>query len=408
MQIGKDVLKIEDGFMRKNTSNYADKSLVYMDNAATSWPKPRQVWQEMEACVTNYCANPGRGSHKMSERSMEVVTQCRVKVANLINAPDFYNNVIFTKNCTEATNHLLYGVLKPGDHVVVSPMEHNAVMRPLWHMEQVRGIKLNFLNLDALLFNPQRELKRKLTSKTKLIVCMLSSNVTGLLFPIRQIGEFARAKGIPFFVDAAQGMGSQEINVVKDGISMLTFPGHKNLYGPQGTGGFWIADYIDLTPLLRGGTGVNSSNKMQGRDFPNEYESGTMNVPGIAGLLRGIDFVETYGLENIRKYKNCLLEDLCNGLSKIKGVKVVSEQCPAKNSGIVSINIDGYNSRKVAEILDSQYNIAVRGGLHCAPQAHRQIGTFHQGCVRFSPGVFNTIYDVEKCIEAVIKIATQI
>jgi len=391
--------------MRKNTSNYASESLIYMDNAATSWPKPPQVWRDMEECMTNYCANPGRGSHKMSERSMKVVTQCRVNVANLINAPDFYNNVIFTKNCTEATNHLLYGILKPGDHVLVSPMEHNAVMRPLWHMEQVRDIKLNFLNLDSLLFNPQRELNRKLTARTKLIVCMLSSNVTGLVFPIRQIGEFAKAKGVAFFVDVAQGMGSQEINVVKDGISMLTFPGHKNLYGPQGTGGFWIADYIDLNPLLRGGTGFNSSNKMQGREFPSEYESGTLNVPGLAGLSRGIDFVELYGLENIRKYKNCLIEELSNGFSRIKGVRVVSERNISNNSGIVSINIDGYNSREIAELLDIRYNIAVRGGLHCAPQAHKQTGTFHQGCVRFSPGVFNTIYDVEKCIKAVFNLA---
>lgn len=377
-----------------------------MDNAATSWPKPQSVLREIEQCLSDYCANPGRGSHKLSELSTQTVNKCRMGVADLINATN-YNRVVFTKNCTEATNHLLYGFLGYGDHVLVSPMEHNAVMRPLWHMQRNRNIKLNFLDLQRLLHEPQKELRRKLTSKTKLIICMLSSNVTGLIFPIEEIGALANEKGIPFFVDAAQGLGSVEVDVDRFGISMLAFPGHKNLYGPQGTGGFWVSDGIELNPLLRGGTGFNSANQMQGREFPSEYESGTLNVPGIAGLTRGIEFINNYGRDNIRKNKNEMTEYMTKGFSEINGVQILSERNISNNSGIVSININGYNSRDAAKLLDFEYDIAVRGGLHCAPQAHVQLGTNMQGCVRFSPSVFNAMCDIDECIRAVSQIAAR-
>jgi cysteine desulfurase/selenocysteine lyase len=386
-------------YVIKKKFGYRKETMVYLDNAATSYPKPDLVYCEMERCMREYCANPGRGGHRMSLASGMAVIEAREKISNFFNISEPMQ-LCFTKNATEALNIAITGLLKRGDHVITTSMEHNSVLRPLKTLERDEGLELTIIKGNALGEIAVDDVKKAFKSNTKLIVCTLSSNVNGIMLPVKDLGKLAAENGIVFLVDASQGSGIVSIDVDDMNIDMLAFPGHKSLLGPQGTGGLYVRKGIYLKPLLTGGTGSSSEILFQPEFMPDNLESGTLNTPGIVGLCSGIKYINSVGLEKIRDYKNMLLKRLIEGIKEIKGAILYSPVEMKKNAGIVAMNFMDTDSNEISYKLDKQYNIATRAGLHCAPLAHKTIGTFETGVVRLSVGCFNTIEDIDYTLEA--------
>ncbi len=380
--------------------------MIYLDNAATSWPKPDCVISAMTQCLKEYCANPGRGSHGLSSAAGLAVSRAREKVAEFFNIKDPLR-LCFTKNATEALNTAIYGVLKPHDYVIATGMEHNSVLRPLKTLERDRKISLTLLKGNRFGEIDLGELAQSFRPETRLVVSTLSSNVNGIMMPIAEIGEMARSRGALFLVDASQGAGSVLIDVESMNIDLLAFPGHKGLMGPQGTGGLYVGPDVDIKPLMQGGTGSNSELIYQPEYLPDLIESGTLNTPGIVGLASAIDFIRETGIDNIGKHRHRLVERLHEGISRLEGITVYSRPEKGKNSGIVAFNFDWADSNEIAYILDKKYNIAVRAGLHCAPAAHATLGTLRRGAVRISPGWFNTMDEIEYVIKTIEEISRQ-
>lgn len=378
--------------------------MIYLDNAATSYPKPENVYVAIDQCMREYCANPGRGGHSMSIASGKAVFQARTKIADFFNIKE-PTQLAFTKNATEALNIAIKGTLNPGDHVITTSMEHNSVIRPLKTMERDFGIELTIVNGNQYGEIDPDDISKCIKSNTKLISVTLSSNVNGLILPVDAIGNICREKGIPFLADASQGAGSVEINVEKDKIDMLAFPGHKGLLGPQGIGGLFIRKGIKLRSHFQGGTGSHSENLYQPEMMPDLLESGTLNTPGIAGLTAGIEFINDYGLENIKQYKHKLIQKLHETLSELSNVIIYSKNDINQNTGIAAFNFKGVDSTEVSYVLDKVYQIASRAGLHCAPLTHQTLGTFETGIVRLSVGCFNTIEEINTVCSALKQIS---
>ena len=378
--------------------------MIYLDNAATSFPKPENVYTEMDRCMRTYCSNPGRGSHTMSIQSAMAVTGTREHIARLLNIKD-YLNVCFTKNATEALNLAILGCLSQGDHVITTCMEHNSVLRPLKTMEKHGGIKLTIVTGDELGRIDPAQFKKSIEKKTKLIVCTLSSNVNGIIMPVKEIGEIARDRGILYLIDGSQGLGFIKIDLTKQYASMIAFPGHKGLMGPQGTGGLYVAPDVALLPLMSGGTGSKSGILYQPDIMPDKYESGTLNTPRIVGLGARIEFIDKTGEDAIKTKKDLLIKRLHDGLYQNRHIRFYSPQSTAENSGIIAFNIKDVDSSEICEELDSIYGIACRSGLHCAPLAHNHFRTQKTGIVRMSVGYFNTINEIDRAVIAVNKIA---
>jgi cysteine desulfurase family protein len=381
--------------------------MIYLDNAATSFPKPACAVQEMDRCMNEYCANPGRGGHALSVKAGLAVTQVRETICRLFNIPDPMN-LAFTKNATEALNIAIKGIVTPGCHVITSAMEHNSVTRPLKTLERDVGISVTTVAGNGSGEIDPEDLRKEIRRDTKLIVCTLSSNVNGIILPVAEIGRIAREAGIAFLLDASQGAGSIPVDVMAQNVDMLAFPGHKGLMGPQGTGGLYVRDGLLLRTLMEGGTGSNSEDPYQPEFMPDLFESGTLNTPGIVGLGAGAAYVEAVGLERIRVHKHMLVNMLSEGFSSIPGVKLYSLNDISRNSGIVAINLKDLDSAELSYILDKDYGICTRAGLHCSPSAHRKLGTLHRGIVRFSVGCFNTVDDITKTIDAVDRISRKI
>jgi cysteine desulfurase family protein len=320
--------------------------MIYLDNAATSFPKPDSVYTEMEKCIRTYCANPGRGSHAMSVQSALAVMNTRERIAKLLNVSD-YLNICFTKNATEALNLAICGCLSQGDHVITTCMEHNSVLRPLKTLEKYNRIKLTIVDGDDLGRIDPEQIKKSINKKTRLIVCTLSSNVNGIIMPVHEIGKIAKENGIMFLLDASQGLGSINIDLSKMYASMVAFPGHKGLMGPQGTGGLYISPNIILKPLMSGGTGSKSGNLFQPEMIPDKYESGTLNTPGIVGLGAGVEFIEKTGVDVIKTKKDELIKRLYDGISHNKRIKMYSPENTNENSGIVAFNINDIDSSEI-------------------------------------------------------------
>lgn len=377
--------------------------MIYLDNAATSFPKPETVYASMEKCLRTYCANPGRGSHTMSVKSSLDVINTRERIAELINVENSLN-ICFTKNATEALNIAISGSLREGDHVITTCMEHNSVLRPLKIMEKYKGIKLTVVDGDSLGRIDPFIIKRHITKRTRLIVCTLSSNVNGIIMPVGEIGKLARNNDILFLLDASQGLGSVEVDLKKIYAGMVAFPGHKGLLGPQGTGGLYIAPEVKLNPLMSGGTGSKSEYLFQPEILPDKFESGTLNTPGIAGLGAGVEFIGKTGLNEIKTKKNELVKRLYDGLSQNRSIKLYSPENVNENSGIVSFNVKGVDSSEICARLDGKYKIECRSGLHCAPLAHQHLGTGKTGMVRLSVGYFNSLSDIDNTISAINRI----
>ena len=351
-------------------------------------------------------ANPGRSGHLLSIEAARIVYGAREALSVLFHVKDS-SRIVFTMNATESINLALKGLLRPKDHVITSSMEHNSVMRPLRDLEK-RGIALTIVPCfeDGTL--DPRELEKKIISTTKMIVLNHASNVTGTLLPIREVGKIAREYNLLFLADVAQTAGAYPIDVEKEGIDLLAFAGHKSLYGPQGTGGLVIGERInekEITPLKQGGTGSRSEFEEQPEFLPDRFESGTPNGVGIAGLLAGVQFISNRGIEAIRGHEMGLYEKLAEGLKDIPRVTLYGSQNRYDRIATLSFTMAGLPPSEVAIRLEREFKVLCRPGLHCAPSAHRTIGTFPEGTIRLSIGAFNTEEDIRKAIDAVAQIS---
>ncbi len=378
--------------------------MIYLDNAATSWPKPDSVYTALIKCIKEYGANPGRSGHRMAIKAGEKIFECRENLARLFGIADPLR-IVFTINATEAINLAVKGLLASGDHVIISSMEHNAVVRPLKKLEAL-GVELSIVkaNPDGKVYT--EDIAAKIKENTKLLLVTHASNVTGTINNLKSIGRLAKKNKVLFMVDAAQTAGNCPVDVALMNIDLLSFPGHKGLLGPQGTGGLYVREGIVLDTLKEGGTGSLSESPAQPDFSPDRYESGTLNTPGIAGWNEGIKYILETGLVNIQNHEKQLVKQLLEGLGEIRKVKVYGSDNIELRTGVISITVDGKDCHEVCRELDEKYDIAARGGLHCAYLAHETIGTQKTGTVRFGIGFFNTVAEIDKVLEAVKTIAS--
>ncbi len=376
--------------------------MQYWDNAATTFPKPMAVKNAIDTAILKYGANPGRGGHTMAYATSEAVYRCREEAASLFGVDD-PSRVIFTLNCTMSLNMVIKGVLKNGGRALISDMEHNAVLRPLFAISNPRPV---YDIATVSLTDSQQTVenfKRKIRPDTKLIVCTHASNVWGTVLPIREIGALAHSKGIPFAVDAAQTAGVIPIDMEKDNVDFLCVAGHKGLYGPMGTGMLITSGKYPLPSFIEGGTGSRSLEPMQPVDLPDHLESGTPNTVGICGLCAGIQWVKAQGCPRIWNEEIYRLQRVYRTLNKCKGIRLYTQYPQiGKTAPVLSFNVGDIPSEVVAQELN-KYGVAVRAGLHCAPMAHRKMGTEKTGAVRLAPSVFTSANDAEKVCKILVQ-----
>ncbi len=376
---------------------------IYMDNAATTFPKPECVYEAMDYFNRHMGGNPGRGSHQQTLEAGSVLLETREALSRLFNIEDGLQ-IAFTSNITEALNLGIKGLLKPGDHVISSSMEHNSVARPL-HLLNQHGVEWTIVMCRPDGSIDPDEIKKAIRPSTRLICTLHASNVTGTIFPIQAIGRIAREHGIPYMVDSAQSAGVLPIDVQNDCIDILCFTGHKGLVGPQGTGGIYVSPDIEIQTIKEGGTG-SLSEFLEHPDFmPDHLEAGTLNTPGIAGLHAGVNFILARGIETILEHEKKLTSRLLEGLRPIPGVELYGPGDCRLQTAVVSFNIREMDCGEVSMRLDFEYGITTRSGLHCSPLAHRTIGTLERGTCRLSPGFFTTEAEIDRVIRAIEKIA---
>lgn len=371
--------------------------MIYLDNAATTLVKPYAVIEACNLWLNRYSANPGRGGHKLALNAGNKIYECRELISKLFNI-ERPENIVFTMNTTMALNIAINGFVKPGMHIVISGMEHNSVYRPVSNC----GCPFTVAEPDPTGYVSVESIKKAVRPNTALIIVTHASNIVGTINPIKEIGEFAKSRGITFLVDAAQSAGVLDIDVKRDNIDMLAFAGHKMLMGPTGTGGLYISPNVRLSPILYGGTGSVSESADQPDFLPDRFESGTLNVVGIAGLTEGVRYILKNTTNAIRKHEQKLTERLLQGLYNMDNITLYGG---ADRVGIVSFSMDNIDSVSVCNILDSM-NIASRGGLHCAPLAHKSLNT-QNGLVRLSVSCFNINNHIDRAVDAIYKISKQ-
>ncbi|NPV93382.1 MAG: aminotransferase class V-fold PLP-dependent enzyme [Firmicutes bacterium] len=376
---------------------------IYLNNAATSFPKPESVYRSIDEFNRFMGGSPGRGSIQNSIEAGSVLFNAREALAEFFNIGDS-SQIAFSLNVTEAINTALKGLLRPGDHVITSSMEHNSVARPLHGMSGA-GVEWTRVRCAPDGSLDPNDFKKEIRGNTRLICILHASNVTGTIMPIDEVSEIARDSGVLFMVDAAQTAGVLPLDVEQQGIDLLAFTGHKSMLGPQGTGGLYIRPGIEVGSLKEGGTGSSSENLEHPDFMPDHLESGTPNTPGIAGLLAGVEFIKSTGLDRIRSHEMRLTDLLVEGLREIPGVKLYGPGSGAKQTAVVSFNIEGMACSKVGQYLENLYHVVNRSGLHCSPLAHQNIGTLQIGTCRLSPGWFNTEEEIVQTIRAVYRIA---
>ena len=381
--------------------------IIYFDNAATSWPKPPEVSAAMQKFMKKIGANPGRSGHRLSVEAARIIFNTREKLAQLFNIDDPLR-IVVTKNATEGLNIAVSGLLKSGDHVITSSMEHNSVMRPL-RAKLHRGVELTVIPCDRKGLIDPAHVNGAVKKNTRAIFMTHASNVTGTIMPVADIGRIARECNLVFCVDAAQTAGSYPIDVVKMNIDLLAFTGHKSLFGPSGTGGIYIREGLEnkIEPLCVGGTGSRSEVEEQPDFMPDRYEAGTPNTVGIAGLQAGVDFVLSKGVSEIKNKEDSLVKMFMDGVRDVPGIMIYGKTNAQERTPVVSFNIEGMDPAAVALELDDRFNIMARSGIHCAPSAHKTIGTYPQGTVRFSFSYFNTQEQIAKAIDAIYQIAAR-
>ena len=377
--------------------------LIYFDNAATSWPKPAVVQEAITHFLSEVGGSPGRSGHRMSIAASRIVSDARDDLAQLFGVSD-PSRIAFTKNSTEALNIAIQGLLAGGGHAITSSIEHNSVMRPLRQLEQAGSIELTVVQCGPDGQLDPDDLRKALRSDTRLVTTLQASNVTGTLLPVAEIGAIAQAAGVPYLVDASQTAGAYPIDVTRDHIDLLAFTGHKSLLGPTGTGGLYCREGLDPEPILRGGTGSKSEQEYQPDFMPDRYEAGTMNVLGLAGLGASVRYILGRGVESVAKHERTLVECFLAGAAALPGLTLYGPTDIRQRIGVVCFTIAGLTTSKLGLLLDHEYGIMSRIGLHCAPAAHRTIGTFPDGTVRFGFSVFNTPEQVNRTLQALAAI----
>ena len=371
--------------------------MIYFDNAATTLHKPPEVIEAVVHAMTT-SGNASRGTHTGSLAASRTVYETRKKIADFFHCSRA-DHVIFTSNSTEALNIAICGTLGKGDHIISTDLEHNSVLRPLYHLEE-QGASLTFLSANKKGCIDYDDFKRSIKPNTKAIVCTHASNLTGNVLDIERIGHIAKAHNLLFIVDASQSAGCIEINMETMNIDILCFTGHKSLLGPQGTGGLCIHESVEIRPFKRGGSGIHSYEKGQPQAYPARLEAGTLNSHGIAGLCAAINYINTITIPVIAKKEQELLWHFYKGICNIPEIHIYGDFDTKERAAILSLNIEGYDSGTVSDVLSQEYDIATRPGAHCAPRMHQALGTTETGAVRFSFSSFNTMEEVETAIQA--------
>lgn len=380
--------------------------MIYLDNGATTFPKPASVIASVNNALRYFSANPGRGGHKMAIKASEIVYGTRQKIAEMFKIDD-PSKVIFTNNCTTSLNTVIKGVLNSGDHVIISSFEHNAVLRPV---EKLKGKGISYSVADVVENDDEKTIdnfRNEIRENTKLVICTAASNVFGIKPPYERICALCHQYGILNCVDAAQGGGVFDFNLSNSSIDFLCLAGHKGLYGPMGTGVLIINCDTVPNSLIEGGTGSNSAQYSQPIILPDRFESGTVNLPGIAGLGAGVDFVKERGINNLYERELFLVQTIYNKLKNMKNIELYTDYPQAGNyAPVISFNVKGKSCEEIAELLSERYNIAVRSGLHCAPLAHKSKNTLDTGTIRAVPSVFTTNTHIYSFVSALYKIIT--
>ncbi|UCE52036.1 MAG: aminotransferase class V-fold PLP-dependent enzyme [Desulfobacterales bacterium] len=377
------------------------ENLIYLDNGATSYPKPEEVYTFMDSFYRSFGVNPGRSGYDLCMQTGALVDTTRKMLADFFNGKD-PNRLCFANNATDALNLIIFGMLKQGDHAITTTLEHNSVLRPLYHQNKFNGVQVDHIPFGTNGFVDPDDIKQTIKTNTRLVIVNHASNVIGTVQPVAAIGRICREHGVPFAVDASQSAGKVSIDIEQAHIDIVAFTGHKSLLGPTGIGGLYVREGIDIRHTRAGGTGVRSADRMHLDEYPYRLEYGTGNIVGIAGLHAGLKWIEERGIDQIHDHEMRLTRMLRDGLSELDGVSLHCQDDLVDHIGIISFNIDGMEALNTGTLLDGEYNIACRTGLHCAPLVHEQLGMAQiGGSVRIGIGPFNTEDHIKTTIAAV-------
>ena len=375
-------------------------NLIYLDNGATSFPKPEEVYTYMDQFYRNFGVNPGRSGYDLCMEAGEVIDDTRKLLTTFFNGTD-HNRLCFSYNSTDALNLVIFGMLRPGDHAISTTIEHNSVLRPLYHLSR-EGVEVDLVPFDGAGFVDPDEIRKKFQPNTRLVIVDHASNVIGTVQPIREIGRYCREAGIPFAIDASQSAGKVPVDMEEQFLDIVAFTGHKSLLGPTGIGGLYVREGIEIRHTRAGGSGVRSADRAHLDEYPFRLEYGTPNVMGIAGLQAGLKWVLNKGLDEIHAHEMKLTRMLRDGLAEIPGVILYCQDDLANHIAVMSFNVEGVDAANVGTMIDVDYDIACRTGLHCAPRVHDQLGTTEiHGAVRFGIGPFNTEEHIHTAVEAI-------
>lgn len=379
--------------------------LIYLDNGATSFPKPDEVYKFMDHFYRNFGVNPGRSGYDLCIETGEIVENTRKMMTDLFNGTD-PDRLCFSYNSTDALNLILFGLLQKGDHAVSTTLEHNSVLRPLYHLSRDQGVEVDYIPFDDKGFIDPRDIERALKNNTKLVAVNHASNVIGTVQPLKEIGQICRKHGVLFAVDVSQSAGKIPVDMEDMFIDVLAFTGHKSLLGPTGIGGLYVREGVNIRHTRAGGTGVRSAVRTHLDEYPYRLEYGTLNSVGVAGLHAGVKWLLEKGIDRLHAHEMKLTAMLRDGLKDVEGVTLYMQNDLTDHISIFLFNVDGLEALNTGTMLDVDYNIACRTGLHCAPRVHEQLGTSKiHGAVRFGIGPFNTEEHIAKAIEGVKEIA---
>jgi cysteine desulfurase / selenocysteine lyase len=377
------------------------ENLIYLDNGATSFPKPDEVYTFMDSFYRNFGVNPGRSGYDLCMETGDLVDKTRKQLTDFFNGSD-PNRLCFSHNSTDALNLIIFGMLKQGDHAISTTLEHNSVLRPLYHQNKFNGVEVDYVPFGTNGFVDPEDIKKKIKANTRLVILNHASNVIGTVQPVEAIGRICRDNNVPFAIDASQSAGKIRIDMEKMYIDIVAFTGHKSLLGPTGIGGLYVRDGVEIQHTRAGGTGVRSAHRMHLEDYPYRLEYGTGNVVGIAGLHAGLKWIEEKGMDPIHHHEMKLTRMLRDGLRELDGVILYCQEELTDHIGVISFNVDGMEALNVGTLLDGEYDIACRTGLHCAPLVHEQLGTAKiGGAVRIGIGPFNTEDHIRAAIDAI-------
>lgn len=378
--------------------------LIYLDNGATSFPKPESVYTFMDHYYRKSGVNPGRSGYDMCLEAGQVVENCRKRLTAFFNGTD-YNRLCFSYNSTDALNLILFGLLGEGDHAITTELEHNSVLRPLWHLNRDNGVSVDHVPFDGGGFVHPGDIEKRIRPETRLVVVNHASNVLGTVQPIAEIGRICREHDVLFAIDASQSAGKVPIDMEAMNLDAVAFTGHKSLLGPTGIGGLYVREGVEIRHTRAGGTGVRSAVRPHLDEYPYRMEYGTLNSMGVAGLYAGVQWVEEKGLDTLHAHEMKLTQRLRDGLRQIEGVTLYCQEDLDNHISVLLFNVDGVEALHVGTMLDVDYGIACRTGLHCAPLVHERIGTADiHGAVRFGIGPFNTEADIDEAVQAVREI----